>query len=182
MRQLAFIKNDMAEIEGRAHKSAALRKERRDGASGGIKPRQRDMRDKGACFGGDADARKQLVDLAVQPGERQRWLDPSPDHMRLSLAVEQADPVYARRNDRRVQRAKRRGNIFGAVTIDIADKAEREVKLVVILPARGGNAMHRAAQQIADWARRAQRDEQAMLGHGGQHSSMGTLVGTAIPN
>ena len=125
--EFAFIKNDMGEIEGRAHQPAALREERRDKASGAAEPRQRDMRDKGTRFGGHADSREQLADLAVQTGERQRWLDPGPDHMRLSLAVEQANPGHPCRNDRRVQRAERRGDIFRAVAIDFADKAQGEM-------------------------------------------------------
>jgi hypothetical protein len=65
-----------------------------------------------------------------------------------------------------MQRAERRGNIFGAVAIDLADKAQRQVKLIVVLPARGGNAVHRGAKQVADGARRTQGDEQAVARHG----------------
>lgn len=102
--------------------------------------------------------------------------------MRLSFALEQANSGDSSRYDRRAQRTKRCGNIFGAVAIDVADKTKRQVKLVVILPARSRNAMHRGAEQVADWARRAQGNEQAVLGHGAQRSSIAARAGTAILN
>ena len=68
--EFAFIECDMPEFEGRAGEAAVQRKEGRDRSRTPIQPRERDMRNKGARFGRDADAREQLVDLAVGLRER----------------------------------------------------------------------------------------------------------------
>src|SRR3546814_7174009 len=72
MRQFAFIQSDVIEDEGRAGKIAVEREEGRDRPRRAVQPRQRDMGDEGARFGRDADAGEQLVDLAVERGERDR--------------------------------------------------------------------------------------------------------------
>ncbi|KTE68156.1 hypothetical protein ATE65_01925 [Sphingopyxis sp. H100] len=60
----------MAERKGFAGKVAVQRKEGRDRARSAVEPRERDMRHEGPGFGHDADTREQLVDLAMQRGER----------------------------------------------------------------------------------------------------------------
>jgi len=52
------------------------------------------------------------------------------------------------------------------VAIDFADEAQGQVKLVVILPARARNAVHRRDQPGANRPRRAQGYEQAVCRHG----------------
>ena len=68
--EFAFIERDMPEFEGRAGEAAVQRKEGRDRPRSAVEPRERDMRHEGPGFGHDADAREQLVDLAMQRGER----------------------------------------------------------------------------------------------------------------
>ncbi len=72
-----------------------------------------------------------------------------------------------------MQRAQRRGDVFGLMMIDRADKTQRQVKLVVILPARRRNTVHRGAEQDADGVRRPQRDEQAVGRHGAASIAVG---------
>jgi hypothetical protein len=141
------------------------RKEGRNWTRRAIEARERDMRLEGAGFGRAADAREQLVDLAVQRGERREWLDRGPNDMRAPLPLEQSDPGEARGDGGRMQAAQRRGNIFGAVVVDFADKAQCQVKLVVVLPARRRNAVHCSEQLLADDARRPQRDEETVGRH-----------------
>jgi hypothetical protein len=48
--------------------------------------------------------------------------------------------------------------------VDLADEAQGEVQLVVILPARARYPAHQRQQRIADGVRRPDRDEQAVHG------------------
>jgi len=123
------------------------------------------MRYEGACLGRDADAREQLVDLAVQRRDLRVRLDPGPDHVRASVMLEQIDPRDPGQDGGGVQRTECGGDIFGAVMVDFADEAQSQVQLVVDLPARARNAVHRGDQRGADGVRRAQRDEQAVGRH-----------------
>src|SRR3546814_10773341 len=84
VRQLAFIEDDVIEDEGRARQIAGEREEGRDRSGGAVQPRERDVRQEGACFGSDADAGAALVDLAEERGERREGFDPRPHHMRRS--------------------------------------------------------------------------------------------------
>jgi len=156
----------MAEGERVAREVAVQREERRDRPGRAVKARQRDVRHKGARFGRDANARQALFDLAVQRRERRFGGDARPDHVRPPLPLEQADTRDSRRDRRRVERAQRRGDVFGQVVVDLADEAQRQVKLLVALPARARNAVHRAQQERADGRWRSQRDKQAVRRHG----------------
>src|SRR3546814_11157266 len=91
-------------------------------------------------------------------------LDPGPCHMRPALPLEQADPRDPGDDRRGVKRAERRRDIFRLMMVDLADKAQCQVQLLVALPARTRNTVHRRAQDVADRTRRAQRDEQAVRG------------------
>lgn len=157
----------MVEYKGRAGQIAMQREEWRDRPRSAAESSERDMRDKGSRFWGNADAHEQLIDLAMQGCKLSQWLDPRPHHMRPFAPFKQIDPRNTRTNRRGVQRAERGGNILGAVMIDLADKAQRQVELLVILPSRARNAVHCGNQRDADSMRRAQRDEQAVGRHGG---------------
>lgn len=69
---------------------------------------------------------------------------------------------HARR--RGMDLAEHQRDVLGHRAIDLADIAEGQMKLLVILPARMGNAAHRLGQAAANVGRRAERDEQAMHG------------------
>src|SRR6185295_12174300 len=53
-------------------------------------------------------------------------------------------------------------DILGETPIDLADEAQRQMELLVILPASPRNAAHDRAQRRADRWRRTECDEQAM--------------------
>src|SRR3546814_15919600 len=97
---------------------AGEREEGRDRSGGAVQPRERDVRQEGACFGRDADAGEALVDLAVERGERRERFDPRPHHMRPPLPFEDIDSRDARFDLRGMTRAERRGDILGPVAID----------------------------------------------------------------
>jgi len=123
MTHLAFIQDDVIEGERRARQIAVERQKGCDRSCRPVEPRQRDMRDEGARFGIDADARQQLIDFAMQGRQRRRGFDPGPDGVRPPLAFEHAHPGDPRGDRGGVERAERGGNIFGAVAIDFADEA-----------------------------------------------------------
>ena len=133
MAKLAFVQRDMREVESRAGEVASLRQERYDGARSPIQPRERDVRHKRARFGRHTDTCEQLVDLAMQRGEGIVRLDPGPQHVRPALPFEHPDPGDSGPHGRRVKRAERRRDILGLMTIDLADEAQGQVKLFVVL-------------------------------------------------
>jgi glycerol dehydrogenase-like iron-containing ADH family enzyme len=57
-------------------------------------------------------------------------------------------------------------DVPGDVPVDLADEAQREVELVVALPAGAGDAAHQGEKPLAHGAGRAEADEQAV--HGGE--------------
>lgn len=173
MAHLAFVEQGMVKDEGCAREIAVQREERRDQPGGMTQAGKGDMRLKGTRFGIDADTREELVDLAVECRNRFLWLDAGPDGVRATPAFEHSDPGKARGDGGRVQAAERRGDILGTVAVDLADEAQRQVKLVVALPAGGGNAVHRGDELSADRSRRPQRDEEAVGRHG--RASIGAL-------
>ena len=65
---------------------------------------------------------------------------------------------------REAQRRQRRGEILGHRPLDLADEAQGQVQLLVVLPAQLGHALHRVEQQVAHGLGRADGDEQAVHG------------------
>ncbi len=53
-------------------------------------------------------------------------------------------------------------DVAGQMAVDLADEAQRQVDLVVALPAGAADSAHRAEQQVADAVGRANGDEQAV--------------------
>ena len=60
---------------------------------------------------------------------------------------------------------ERNCDVLGLVAIDRTDEAQRNVQLVVALPARAGNPAHRRDQGGAHHGGRPRRDEQTMTSH-----------------
>ena len=55
---------------------------------------------------------------------------------------------------------ERGGDVVGERPLDLADEAQRQVELLVVLPAEIGAVVHRVDQQVADVLGRADGDEQ----------------------
>src|SRR3546814_17064465 len=70
--------------------------------------------------------------------------------MRPPLPFEDADSRDARFDSRGMKRAERRGDILGAVAVDLADEAKRQVKLLVALTTRRGESVHRRSQRTEE--------------------------------
>ena len=60
--------------------------------------------------------------------------------------------------------AERVGEVLGDRPLDLADEAQGQVQLLVVLPAEVGAVVHRVDQQVADVLGRADGDEQAVHG------------------
>lgn len=59
---------------------------------------------------------------------------------------------------------ERGGDVLAQRPVDVADEAQGEVELVVVLPACARHAGHGAGKLAADLGRRAERYEQAVHG------------------
>jgi hypothetical protein len=64
------------------------------------------------------------------------------------------------------QRAERRVHVGGDMAVHLADEAQGDVELLLILPARARHSLHQVEQQVGDRLGRADGDEQAV--HGGR--------------
>ncbi len=73
-----------------------------------------------------------------------------------------------------MERAKRCRDILGLMPVDLADETQGQMQLIVALPTRARDAVHRREKNLSNGARRAQRDEQAMRGH-----DLACIVGAA---
>src|SRR5690606_14550737 len=82
-----------------------------------------------------------------------------------ALALERADAIDAQRKARPFDLRQLPGEVVRGRRLDLADEAQREVKLLGVLPARALDPFHRIGQRIADRLGRADADEQA-VGHG----------------
>src|SRR3546814_17671128 len=105
--------------------------------------------------------------------ERFVRLDPGPYHMRPALPLEQADPRDPGDDRRGVKRAERRRDIFRLMMVDLPDKAPCHVQLLVALPARTRNTVHRRAPDVADRTPRAPRAEPGGGAKNGQREGGG---------
>lgn len=114
----------------------------------------------------DTDPREQLIDLVMESSKRLGGRDPRPHRVRLPAPLEHPHPGNPRRDRRRMECPERSGDILGAMMVDLADKSEREMELIVALPARARNPVHRGRKLGADRTRWPQRDKEAVRGHG----------------
>ena len=62
------------------------------------------------------------------------------------------------------QRDELRGEIFGQRALDLADEAQGEVELFILLPAKRCYTLHRIEEQIAHCFGRTNGDKQAVHG------------------
>jgi hypothetical protein len=85
-----------------------------------------------------------------------------PQAMDLSFMVERPGTLQCDRRARPVDRAERVGNIFGLVAVRLADEAQGQMELIVVLPARAGHAAHQSKQRGSRLFGRAQGNEQPM--------------------
>ena len=159
---MALVQHEMEEPEGRTGEPGVHRQPRidRDPAAGRARePRDRQMREIGAAFWLETRADTRLIDLAVECSERivRRYADPERIGPPAFLEVTDSSECDDRRGGDDM--AERDRDILRHRPFDRADEAQRDVKLVVVLPARGRDALHYVEQAPTDRRRGAEGDE-----------------------
>ena len=159
---MALVQHEMGEREGRAGKPGMLRQpwiDREPDAGRAREPRDRQMREIGAAFGLETRADACLIDLAVECSERIVRRDADPERIGPPAFLKSADS--GERDDRRGcdKMAERNRDIFRHRPLDRADEAQRDMQLLVVLPARGGDALHYVEQALTDRRRGAEGDK-----------------------
>ena len=117
--------------------------------------RQRDVGNIGAALRWQAERDQRVIDLAVQPGKGVTRRQPRPYCIGTPLFGEPAHTVQRHADCLCADARNRQRDLARDAVIDIADVAGRDVKLVIALPARTGDAAHCACQHGANVARRA---------------------------
>jgi hypothetical protein len=102
-----------------------------------------------------------LIHLLVQAAELIVRRDAGPQHSRFAAPLEAPQTVQGDFERRVVDAGKSGDEIRFDVAVDLADEAERQVELVVALPAGATDPAHDPQQLRPDRLRRADRDEQA---------------------
>jgi hypothetical protein len=108
------------------------------------------VRQIGAALGRQAEADQRVIDLAVERGERVVRRDAGPERIDAALLVERADARQRDLDRRRMDMAQREHDILRHAAIDLADIADGQMKLIVVLPARLRHAVHRRGESGAD--------------------------------
>ena len=106
-----------------------------------------------------------LLALAVNLGrkrvERLAGFDACPQRSAAAL-LEAADAVDSDCEALGMNARQQIGDVVGDRPDHLANEAERNVELFLVLPAEVGAVVHRVDQQVADMSRRPNGDEQAV--------------------
>ena len=163
--ELALEQNELRDIERPRREAAAVFEEIGDlSAAAAFPARKRDVGEKRAPVRLETGLLANAFDLGSKRGERRLRLDSGPQCAAAPL-FEAADPSNPNRKRLRVDSAECIGEVVRDRSLDLANETQREVKLLVLLPAEIGAVVHRIDQQIADSLGRSNGDEQAV--HGG---------------
>jgi len=158
----AFVEAEFGDGEGLARNTPGFAQQAADRPGGPAEAGDGDVRQEGPRVRLQPDTGERLIDLVVKlPG----WLlrrDADPQAVDPSLALELAHPIEREGEAGVMDRAKRGRDVFRPMAIDLADETQRQVELVVALPAGMRHAAHQAEQAFAHGARRADGDEETM--------------------
>ena len=100
----------------------------------------------------------------MQLRQRIARLDAGPQRIDHALAIEAAHAFDPHVERREADASQQVGDVVGAMPIDLADEAQRQVQLRIILPSRAFHPAAQRQQQGSDRGGRADGDEQAMHG------------------
>lgn len=98
----------------------------------------------------------------MQAGQRIARLDPGPERVDETASIKHPDARNSGVERGEADGAQRVGNVARAVPIDLSDEAQRQMQLIVALPAGARDPAHQCKQLLAVGSRRADGDEQAM--------------------
>ena len=160
--EAALEQDELADREGLGREAAAPLEEIGDlPRAAAFPPRQSDMRMEGVALGLQADGEAGTLDLGGEGDEGFLRLDAGPQ----GTAVALFEPADAPDSD--VERAGANagqsvGQVIGQGPLDLTHETQREVQLVVVLPAEVGRVVHRVHKEVADMLGRPDCDEQAV--------------------
>ena len=112
------------------------------------------------CF--DTRAADRLVDPIVERLQRRVRGDARPKDCGAAAPSEASDPVQRKLEGGRADAGQLGGDVLGDRPLDLADEAQGDVELVLVLPAGAVQPLHQVEQPAANVGGRADRDEQAV--------------------
>lgn len=162
MSQMALEQSEPVDREACAPKPGMGRKESLDTALLSTKTRKRDVRQIGAVFRRSPRSYAGAFHLALKTIKPIPLIDAHPQIVDMPTTIEGSHPAqrYAERSETDTRQSV--GHILRLVAVDGTDEAQREMQLIVILPARPSYARHDRSQQAALIRRGTARNEQAM--------------------
>src|SRR5690348_11684023 len=162
--EATFEQDEAVDGEGCGGEAGAALEELVDLARSAAFPAgERDVRVECAAFGLKAGRLADALDLGGESGERRLRFDRRPERAGIAL-LEAADAADAQLERLGADAGERGGEIFGNGALDLADEAQRQVQLLLLLPTELRAIVHRVDQQVTDLLRRANGDEQAVHG------------------
>src|SRR5690606_32001060 len=129
-------------------------------AGGAVDPGQRDMRCEAPRLTAYPDSLAGALDLLPQAFEPLARRHARPQRGGLALASKVPDPFDAQVEGWPFDPAQRIGEIVGHRPLHLADEAQRQVKVVILHPARAFEPFHRVDERVAHRFGRSDRDEQ----------------------
>ena len=119
------------------------------------------MRAEGLAIGLGSGAAASGDDALLQACERFARREARPQRAGHALALEMADPADFQVERRRVDAREGIGEVAFGPPVDLTEKGQGQVQLVIVLPADGRVVVHRRQQRLADGGGRTDCDEQA---------------------
>ncbi len=138
--ELAFVQAEIQHWKSLRNESAALKQKMCQRATALVEPRQGQMRHIGPPVGGQAELHHQMIKLLVQYMQRPWRRDVRVKRMNRPTPLEAINAVQLRLKMGMRDAAKMRRNIIGRAAIDLANKTQRDMELVFMLPARAADA------------------------------------------
>ena len=112
-------------------------------------------------LGLEPDCDAHALDLGGERGERLLRLEPGPQGSGIAR-LEPADALDPKLEPAGADLAQGDGDVFRNRPLDLADEAQGQMQLLVLLPAEIGAVVHRVYEQVADRLGGADGDEQAV--------------------
>lgn len=162
MPHVAFVKNEMVEAFGRRCETTLRLHKGVQRPGRAIEAGECNVWMKSTDFRCNANPRAGLFDFVVEGDYSIMRSGPGPKGMGRALLVENAHAVQRQHQGRGGNADKRGGGVFRSVALDLADIFKRQMKLVVILPARASNAAHDPEQTLTHCAWGAEANEQTV--------------------
>lgn len=145
MTKVAFEQDEVFERKGRTRQTGVVGEEARNLRLGGGVARHAskgNVRQVGAPLGLEPGANECAIDFAVERRERVMRRHARPYRIGSALAIEGTDPRQGHLGGGAMNLRQGRDDVLCHRPVNRADETQRQVKLIVVLPARARNARH----------------------------------------